>query len=170
MGRKLRFLTYKKFASCILCQNKVNLIQQMSSRKELFPLMISFNDLRLQKQQSLFLVPEPLKPYIIDAMKQSNIPCSSVSWRKLNQTYDKKVNDARIRFESAGYENTTCIGGIISCADTEHLFRKCCLFFGDTIDTDFKQMMDEWDKKAHETYETCYKDWLKPGQIPVATK
>lgn len=49
----------------------------------------------------------------------------------------------------------------------EDLFQKVKLLFGPDIDPDFKAEKNRIQKKSDEIYETCYQDWLQPGEIPV---
>lgn len=131
--------------------------------------MISFNDVKLTEQKNMFFIPEPLKGEVILAMKAANIELESINWRRLDQEkYKSDIQDARQRFNQVGYTSTTCIGVLISKVDNNQLFEKCRLFFGNTMDPDYKAKIEEQQRIAHQVYEECYKDWLKPGQIPVA--
>lgn len=141
--------------------------------------MISFDNLTETGRTCLFLIPEPLKPDVMDAIKASGFPCESVSFKDLCSTkdpYDVKpqyreaVNITRRNFEQAGYQNTTCIGGIKTNLDPNELFRKCLEFFGDTIDPDYEQQQLEAEAESRQMYETCYKEWLDEGQLPVETE
>ena len=75
-----------------------------------------------------------------------------------------KQDETRRLYESKGYASTTCIGAIISDVDPTDMFNKSLLFFGDTIDPDYKQEKEECDKRSWQDFLTYYSKL--PG-IPV---
>lgn len=123
--------------------------------------MITFNDLRLTDKEHTIFVPMVLLPEIADYLEKENIKYKSINWRNIPKEMESKKLAAAKRFKNAGHTSTTCMGAIVSNVDPEHLFQKCLLFFGDTIDPDYKSEMDFYEEKAHETYEKCYKPTLE---------
>ena len=134
--------------------------------------MISFDDLKLTDTETLFFIPEVIKSAVLHEFKKSGIPYQNISAFDLDyQKYKTILENTAARFTQAGCQTSShTVGAILSKASPEDLFQKCLLFFGETIDPDYKKMLDEWQRKSDESYERDYKNWLREGEIPVHTK
>lgn len=126
--------------------------------------MITFSDVKRTGEKTIFFVPEPLKALILHRLKKANIPYESINWRKIPENMKTKQDETRQLYESKGYVSTTCIGAIISDVDPTDMFNKSLLFFGDTIDPDYKKQKEECDKRSWQNYLNYYSKL--PG-IPV---
>lgn len=129
--------------------------------------MISFKDLPQETKMYDFYLPEDLRGDVVYSLKQAAIPYHSISWD------DKYIDPDLKRKAIANYQKAKCPStleymGILQVPiKPEDLFQKVKLLFGPDIDPDFKAEKNRIQKKSDEIYETCYQDWLQPGEIPV---
>lgn len=115
--------------------------------------MITFTDIKRTGKTNTFFIPEPIKQRVLRHLRNANIPYKSLNWRNIPKSMKPEQEKARKQYATVGYNNLMCIGAIISDIDPTDMFNKTLLFFGDTIDPDFKKQEEENKKEAHEMYE-----------------
>lgn len=118
--------------------------------------MIDMSDVRRTGKENTFFVPEDIRREMTRYMKKAGIPFKHIHFRKIREEMPEIKKETDEKYEKLGCVNHSCIGGIISDVDPEDMFQKSLLFFGDTIDPDYKKSMDEFQKESHETYERYY--------------
>jgi len=128
--------------------------------------MITFTDVKRTGKTNTFFMPEPIKQRILRYLRKANIPYKSLNWRKIPESMKPEQEKARKQYESVGYRNLMCIGAITSDIDPNDMFNKTLLFFGNTIDPDFKKQEKENAREAHEMYvyyEKIYEEEKRKG-------
>lgn len=113
--------------------------------------MITFTDVKRTGKTNTFFMPEPIKQRILHHLRNANIPYQSLNWRKIPESMKPEQDKARKQYAAVGYRNLMCIGEIVSDIDPNDMFNKTLLFFGDTMDPDFKEE-EENARDAHEMY------------------
>lgn len=139
--------------------------------------MIHSNMLKRTNDTHLFFLPEPLIAELCYRLRDANIPYKAMSWEDLvTEPYNPKsvlpqykqsVEHACQKYKTAGYKDINCIGAIESKISNDSLYAMTLLFFGETIDPDYKKQQDELAAIAKRHYYEAYADM--PG-IPVSKK
>ena len=119
--------------------------------------MITFDDIVLDKKEHTFFIPRPLRGRIERHLKKSGIPYQSINSdiRKIQTPVQKAMAE---KFQKAGYIDTIIMDTIVSHVPNDVMFGKCCLFFGDTIDPDYRKKRTELDQKRNERVRQEIKD------------
>lgn len=112
--------------------------------------MISFDDVRITNTSTWFFVPGLLCGLITKEMKKSNIPYVYHNWRQIPEEQKDNQQYYRKKFEDNGYTDTFCMNAIETTANPDDLFQKALLFFGDTIDPDYKKQEQQFAKLRHQ--------------------
>lgn len=100
--------------------------------------MISFDDVRINETSTWFFIPGALHGLVANELKKSNIPYKSHNWRNIPKELEPQKQYYIKKFEEAGCIDTLCMNAIETPAAPDDLFQKTLLFFGDTIDPDYK--------------------------------
>lgn len=112
--------------------------------------MISFDDVRITNTSTWFFVPGLLCGLMTKEMKKSNIPYVYHNWKQIPEEQKTNQQYYRKKFEGNGYKDTFCMNAIETTANPDDLFQKALLFFGDTIDSDYKAKKDYFAKLRHQ--------------------
>lgn len=118
--------------------------------------MITFSDVKRTGKRNTFFLPEPIKQEILPYLQEAGIPHWYLKWNETPYDMIPKKEKAREWYESVGYDYGTYMGAIISDIDPSDMFHKSLLFFGDTIDPDYKKQKEENKKEAQEIYKKQY--------------
>lgn len=112
--------------------------------------MISFDDVRIRDISTWFFIPGLLCGLMTREMKKSNIPYVYHNWKQIPEEQKTNQQYYRKKFEDNGYTDTFCMNAIETTANTDDLFQKSLLFFGDTIDPDYKEQEEYCAKLRHQ--------------------
>ena len=116
--------------------------------------MITFKDLQIETKEYDFFVPFGLKAIIGLQLKENNIPFTTTSWREVDRTkHAAEIKDAETFFEKHQCPWDPKMMEIIHCPiKPESLREKSLLFFGPTMDPDYKKEVEESRIEAEEYF------------------
>lgn len=119
--------------------------------------MITCNDMTRTPKTNLIFMPVGIMSHLQDALTDANIPYTVHNWREFLVTrnpyqvkpeYNKRINETRLSYQNAGYDNTTCIMAIETNLDPEEFFQKSLLTFGEHMDPDLKRITERYAQQS----------------------
>lgn len=125
--------------------------------------MITFDDVRKEKQLTYCLIPATMLAPLGNRMEKAGLLVKGYSQLKVKKKQapemkylnKKDVQNAIDFFRNAGYANPLNFGLIVSYCNVDDLRAKSLLFFGETKDPDYKKFIEAQEEKANQSLEEC---------------